>query len=467
MMERHRMGRSLLTAAALCCFLAPNAAAATITGYMQFNGAFELWNLTTTGLTAIGQPVMATTLPKEMTDPAKVQLYAPAGVLMAEYRNYRPEPDGYISMNSFKQNIQDHEGLVAWNLAVMGPASGTLQEWGQTIGATDVLGPPAYPDYGNVGTHWFAQTTVDGIPTWWCEAQADALGTFNTDPKRFLDFVVLEFDDAALNPDGTVSLWIGGVVTGDLDGLIVDDASYAVLEGRMTRTVWRDDDGDGYFVGAGVRPAQTDCCDDPNGPCFARGMGVIAYTQDPPICDTCVCGVKECAPCARCIHPGGLEFAGDRIDSNCNGPDNGGGCPLTAASMGTEMERKLGTLRVFRDRHLMGSDRGRALAAFYHRSGPAASVYLMEHPGLGRVVRSLIPPLVGFSWLVTARSVDLASPAEAALPEASVAGLPIAGPREAWPTVEEQDEGIAAVDAEPAGTGSSWGQSLFTVPPSI
>lgn len=151
MMERHGMGRFLLTAAALCCFLVPSAAATTITGYIQFNGAHELWRWTTTGMNSIGQPVTGSTIPKEMTDPAKVQLVAPGGVLMAEYRNYRPEPDGYISMNSFKQNIQDPEGLVAWNLAVMGPASGTLQEWGQTIGATDVLGPLAYPECGNVG----------------------------------------------------------------------------------------------------------------------------------------------------------------------------------------------------------------------------------------------------------------------------------------------------------------------------
>ena len=396
-MDKRNIARVFVIAAALCCFLAPHAAATTITGYIQFNAAQELWNWTATGQTTTGQLVTGSTIANEMADPAKVRLYNPGGFLMAEYRNYRPEPNGYVAMNNFKTAMQETDGLVAWNLSVMGPASGTLLAWGQTIGATDVLGPLAYPDYDNVGTNWFSQTNLDGIPTWWCEAQADALNKVQTDPKRFLDFVVLEFDDAAVSPQGTVDLWIGGVITANLDELVNDNASYAVLEGRMKRNVWRDDDNDGYFVGPGVLAAQTDCCDTPDAPCFARGMGVVTYPEDPAICDTCVCGVAACAPCARCIHPGAPEFAGDSIDSNCSGKDDPG-CFIATASFGTGMEGKVVLLQGLRDRHLLGNDLGRKVVDVYYRYSPAVAYYIEGRPVLKTAVRTALLPVVGASW---------------------------------------------------------------------
>jgi hypothetical protein len=82
-----------------------------------------------------------------------------------------------------------------------------------------------------------------------------------------------------------------------------------------------DNDEDGYG-----NPASTLCihsaldCDDDN-------------TDDPSICTTCTCGEIECAPCARCIHPGATEgpygdpTCSDTLDNACDGiadsPDDG------------------------------------------------------------------------------------------------------------------------------------------------
>jgi hypothetical protein len=65
-----------------------------------------------------------------------------------------------------------------------------------------------------------------------------------------------------------------------------------------------DEDGYGDPVNASCSYSELDCDDDDS--------------DDPPICDSCFCGEAECAPCARCIHPGAVEFKNDGIDSDCN-----------------------------------------------------------------------------------------------------------------------------------------------------
>jgi len=82
-----------------------------------------------------------------------------------------------------------------------------------------------------------------------------------------------------------------------------------------------DTDEDGY--GNPASPFCThsgfDCDDDP--------------ADDPSICSTCTCEEIECAPCARCIHPGAAEgpygdpTCSDTLDNDCDGigdsPDDG------------------------------------------------------------------------------------------------------------------------------------------------
>jgi hypothetical protein len=195
---------------------------------------------------------------------------------------------------------------VSLNLA--GEASGMSDrpDWGEVLTVTGIGDPPMEPLFDNVGTNWFAQTAWNpglaaNAPKWWCDDQADALGKDVFDAGRFLDYVALTFDDSAINPDGTVTLWFQGLVTEDLAGVLAGTAPYGILEGAMKPIAHSDDDGDGYLSGSWP---DGDCDDDPS--------------DDPAICSTCVCGEEVCACCARCIHPGALEVPGDACDSNCN-----------------------------------------------------------------------------------------------------------------------------------------------------
>jgi len=379
MQRRRSMGGVFVLAMAMVVMFGSPLAAVTVTGYMQFNGALELWAWTQSGKTAIGTDVTASTMPSEMADPAKVRVYESDGTLAAEYRNYRPEPNGYQTITNWRLGLSSTTGLVAWNLSGLGAPSATLQSWGQQVTVTGVVEPTAAPDYDNVGTNWYAQTN-GGQPTWWCEAQADALTTDVLDAKRFVDYVALTFDDAALNLDGTASLWVGSFVTADLAGLEAGTAPYAVLEGRIKPTVLYDNDGDGYLSGS-----SQECDDDPS--------------DDPAICASCTCETDPaCAGCARCIHAGATEVTGDAYDTNCNGqPD----CFVATASFGTEMEGKVDVLREFRDSHLLASDWGRVLVDLYYTYSPPVASYIDSRPGLKTAVRTVLLPVVGASWAVS------------------------------------------------------------------
>ena len=85
-----------------------------------------------------------------------------------------------------------------------------------------------------------------------------------------------------------------------------------------TPTPCVDDDGDGYG-----NPGSPQCAH-PADDCDDEAAG------EPPACDNCDCGTEACAVCARCIHPGAREYAGDGTDANCNGIDDCATVPLGA-----------------------------------------------------------------------------------------------------------------------------------------
>jgi len=271
------------------------------TRVFEFGGAVQAWSWDTTGLTKLGEDVTAETLPGEMTDPARLSLYDAAGSLTNVVRNYRPAE--FQLLNDWK--AETAMKLVRLNLAGEAPDPGDRPDWGEVLVVTGIGDPPLEPLFDSVGTHWFAQTAWDAAlaanaPRWWCDAQADAVGKDLA--GAFTDRVAYTFDDSAIQPDGTVTLWFQGLVTEDLAGVLAGTAPYGLLEGAMRVPAYLDDDGDGYLAGPW---AGDDCDDDPS--------------DDPAVCDTCGCGVAACAPCARCINPGGIEFPDDGIDSNCNG----------------------------------------------------------------------------------------------------------------------------------------------------
>jgi hypothetical protein len=96
------------------------------------------------------------------------------------------------------------------------------------------------------------------------------------------------------------------------------------------------------------------------------------------------------------VHPGAPESLGDGIDSNCNGDDN---CFIATVAFGSRLHGKVDTLRIFRDRHLMGNTTGETLIEFYYTWSPVAADTIASREWWRAVVRTLLLPVVGFVWL--------------------------------------------------------------------
>jgi len=356
-----------LLVAAIWCVGSGLAEAAPVTKYFAFYGAQELWNWTATGKTKLGANVTGSTNPGEMADPAKLTWYNAAGVPQFAYRNYRPEPNGFTSLNNWKTATTSK--LVAFNLS--GEAAGygsVLPLWDETVHVTAIGSPTAAPGYDNlgVGVKWFAQTAYRSelganAPTWWCELDVDGVPKSS---NAFTDYVEYTFDSYYIWPDGTVPLWIGGFVTDSLAGMEGGTAAYGVLEGTLRRVALDDFDGDGYLSKNGavdIAAGADDCNDsDPN------------------------------------IHPGAPETAGDGIDSNCDGQDD---CFIATAAFGSSLDGKIQALRVFRDGTLLNHAWGRVFVDMYYSYSPPVATFVRTHDAAKIAVRTALLPVVGAAWV--------------------------------------------------------------------
>ena len=351
MSRMSKIGFLAMLAAILFCLGMQPADAATVTKYFKFNAAQQLWNWTTTGTTLFGQPVTTGTVPTQQADPAKV-----AAVPSSPSNTHRSWQTDYDDLNTYKASTSNH--LVSFNLA--GLASGTtsvLQGWGESssVNVTDIGGHylfdkvgqefPTMVDYPAeaeqfqlvapswLETGWFGQI-IDSddfgaeIPTWWCEENAVGL---ETDSAGFDSFFAYTFNDIAIQPDGRVYLWIGGIATNNLDGL--PGSPHVQLEGLVKAYAYTDLDGDGHFpekVTGENNPV--DCNDDP--------------ALDEAHCSSCTCDQSICADCAYCMHPRAQEYANDTINTNCDalGQDN---CFIATTSLGTQVKGKIGTVAAF------------------------------------------------------------------------------------------------------------------------
>lgn len=82
------------------------------------------------------------------------------------------------------------------------------------------------------------------------------------------------------------------------------------------------------------------------------------------------------------------------------GSGGGGGCFIATAAFGSPVEKNVALLKEFRDQILLPTELGQAFVkAYYHYSPPIAEVIADNHL-LRALVRLLLYPLIGFSYLL-------------------------------------------------------------------
>lgn len=75
------------------------------------------------------------------------------------------------------------------------------------------------------------------------------------------------------------------------------------------------------------------------------------------------------------------------------------GCFIATAAYGSSMEPKIGVLRAFRHVYLLPNKWGLKAVALYYKYGPYAARFIADKPILRSVVRGLLWPAYGFSYL--------------------------------------------------------------------
>ena len=104
------------------------------------------------------------------------------------------------------------------------------------------------------------------------------------------------------------------------------------------------------------------------------------------------------------VDPGGVATsvsAGGLLDSGALKS----GCFIATAAFGSYVEPHVKLLREFRDQYLLTNSPGRGFVKVYYKYGPFAADYIREHDWLKPIVRVLLIPLVGISYILVKTSL--------------------------------------------------------------
>ena len=86
--------------------------------------------------------------------------------------------------------------------------------------------------------------------------------------------------------------------------------------------------------------------------------------------------------------------------SSIGGGGGGGGCFIATAAYGSLLEPHVVLLQEFRDTYLLTNSPGQKFVSLYYTYSPPIADYIAEHEFLKKVVRVLLLPLVGLSYLL-------------------------------------------------------------------
>jgi photosystem II stability/assembly factor-like uncharacterized protein len=94
----------------------------------------------------------------------------------------------------------------------------------------------------------------------------------------------------------------------------------------------------------------------------------------------------------------------DEENVSHSGASGGKACFVATAAYGSSMAREVEILRDFRDTFLLPHTIGKKLVSLYYNNGKSAADYLDSHSWLKPLVRILLYPLIGISWLMLSTS---------------------------------------------------------------
>jgi PKD repeat protein len=102
------------------------------------------------------------------------------------------------------------------------------------------------------------------------------------------------------------------------------------------------------------------------------------------------------------VDPGGVADAASTggLDSGA-----GGGCFIATAAFGSCVSPHVKVLRDFRDRYLLTNAPGECFVRLYYKYGPIGAGYIEKHNWLKPIVRVLLMPLVGISYILVRTSL--------------------------------------------------------------